>query len=156
MPEVEAKIRSRTQSPANDYRNNLNRWKPGEGESTAQPAATSADANGPPAAIGNGGGEGRGVGPIVSSEDEFKPKKKYSKQQHPAEQRKAVLMKMGSLEDKERSDAFKKNPRSMIRRFSRAASFKKAREYLTEEQKALPKTNPSLYFVQANGFRSLT
>ena len=103
---MEAKIRSRTHSTASDPRMGVNRWK----------------------RAGEDGTPGTPVPMGIGAEDEFKPRKKPSKQ-HPAEQKKAVMMKMGSLEDKKMSDAYKKSPRSMIRRFSRAASFKRAREW---------------------------
>ncbi|KAL7071408.1 hypothetical protein ACQ4LE_009146 [Meloidogyne hapla] len=54
-----------------------------------------------------------------SMENEFRLKKKPIPE-------KRKMVKMGSLRDENRSDAFRRNPRSMIRRFSRAASFKNA------------------------------
>ena len=63
--------------------------------------------------------------PVLKSymDSEFRPKKKSIQN----ENRKVVKMKMDSFGDEDRSDAFKRNPRSMIRRFSRAATFKNAR-----------------------------
>uniref|UniRef100_A0A915LDY3 Amiloride-sensitive sodium channel n=1 Tax=Meloidogyne javanica TaxID=6303 RepID=A0A915LDY3_MELJA len=59
--------------------------------------------------------------PRKSMETEFRPRKKLI-----PEKRKTVKLEMGSMRDENRYDAFRRNPRSMIRRLSRAASFKNA------------------------------
>lgn len=131
ITELEGRIRSRTQSTASDPRRAIpgpTRWKqPGSIEKVlldpneASSGAIADDAAALPGRIEEDE-EAEGA--------EFVPKKKLAK--HPAEQKKAVMMAlgaMGSLEDQRREAAFKKSPRSMIRRFSRAASFKRASEW---------------------------
>ncbi|CAK5098821.1 unnamed protein product [Meloidogyne enterolobii] len=59
--------------------------------------------------------------PRNSMESEFRPRKKLI-----PEKRKTVKLEMGSVQDENRYNAFRRNPRAMIRRLSRAASFKNA------------------------------
>jgi len=60
-------------------------------------------------------------------ETEFRPRKKLI-----PEKRKTVKLEMGSMRDENRYDAFRRNPRSMIRRLSRAASFKNACKFIAK------------------------
>nr|CAD2202286.1 unnamed protein product [Meloidogyne enterolobii] len=93
MSEINAKIRSRTNSNSSDNKKKL---------ISSRPNIPFKE-------------------PRKSMETEFRPRKKLI-----PEKRKTVKLEMGSVQDQNRYNAFRRNPRAMIRRLSRAASFKNA------------------------------
>ena len=99
MSEINAKIRSRTNSNASDNKKKLISSRPNIPFNE----------------------------PRKSMETEFRPRKKPM-----PDKRKTVKLEMGSVRDDNRYDTFRRNPRAMIRRLSRAASFKNACKFTTK------------------------